>query len=654
MSDKTHSYPNPILAFDKDGQAAVLNYNLPTSSSYHGIGFIELDVPAEWFTEAAKRKPDRGLDGGGIDRWPPDIQDPLSPIKNNVMHRQDELRELLQPDVAEKYNEVLNLLAGLARQVWRNKWDALRQFLDKARELALLGKIEEDWYNKVVVTALNEAWDNVATYLRNTSLWRQGYEQIGVHYSNIEIPNEKTNQQGGQQLPKVPRMLTGGEETDQGVLAARQIVQLAREGKRVVPVMRQSGRVVGMVVKEPEEPHPRLAVVEYYRLTSFLGDYGAGQTLNTFTLLPGEESTITVRTWKQMAETRLVSSSILDSYDDNVAEEFEESVQREQTRRDQSNESSNWEVSASASASWFWGSASFSGKSGGSTSQAREQGARNVDNALTKHASKASHQRKVEINSSTEQKTEEGEEVLINRTIKNINLSRVMNFVFRQLNQEFICYQHLVDLRIAFTNGYSDAVRTVTLPELDILLNEFIVPERHDEVKNWILEEYQKKTRNFRDQTVSLIEQAPDGYLRVRYGHLSPTQGSPAPGKEPDPSQPPEVGKVEEPGVEDSEHPQLAARVPGIILSKSTHVLPTDAVIVDALLGGGVALDDYALDSQRETLRTVKSKNELAEAEAAKLQLALKIIRDKDAQAAELFKGLFPPPPTEGEHEHGP
>ena len=41
----------------------------------------------------------------------------------------------------------------------------------------------------------------------------------------------------------------------------------------------------------------------------------------------------------------------------------------------------------------------------------------------------------------------------IEREIENINLSRTLNFVFRQMNQKFVTMLHLTDVRVAFFNG---------------------------------------------------------------------------------------------------------------------------------------------------------------------------------------------------------
>ena len=77
---------------------------------------------------------------------------------------------------------------------------------------------------------------------------------------------------------------------------------MTMEDNRRKPVFYRSmgGSLRLRFVKMPEDPEPRLILVETYKLTSFPGDYGAGTTIKTFSLLPKEETEISIRTWKKM------------------------------------------------------------------------------------------------------------------------------------------------------------------------------------------------------------------------------------------------------------------------------------------------------------------------------------------------------------------
>src|SRR5690606_31183014 len=94
-----------------------------------------------------------------------------------------------------------------------------------------------------------------------------------------------------------------------------QLCRLAKEGVRPV-VVEKFGCFETQIkyIKEPETVFPYFAVIEEYTTCSYLGDYSAGRTIKTFSLLPGEKTTITVRTYKDITSTKSYSQNILDSF----------------------------------------------------------------------------------------------------------------------------------------------------------------------------------------------------------------------------------------------------------------------------------------------------------------------------------------------------
>lgn len=382
----------------------------------------------------------------------------------------------------------------------------------------------------------------------------------------------------------------------------------------------------------------RLILVESYRLSSFLGGYGAGRTIKTFSLLPGEKTKISIKTYTKTESNAKSASSILDSFTQESSDDFELSMGKEQSDKKNYNESFNYKVDASASASWGWGKASISGGVSGGTNSAREQFAKNISNAAQKHAARASAKRDVQINTSYEVKEESGEETSVERVIENINVSRTLNFVFRQMNQEFITLLHLVDVRIGFykvvqVQGQSQPQNTykeVTLPELDSLLEEAIVPEKRAEVRADIIRQL-SNIFDYKDRRHQFVQEEPmrdingqiiplSQYLRVRKDYTS-------------------TYKDEASGTEIS--------VPGIILDASKYVLRTEGVIVEALLGQGDALDSYSHGLQDAAVREKNLANEKVSVELAKAHLANQIVQNKDAEAAKIFAQLYPQPATQ-------
>ena len=100
-------------------------------------------------------------------------------------------------------------------------------------------------------------------------------------------------------------------------------------GRPVFPVIiatavRPGRRRVGA---DPDEAQARDLPGRDLRLSNFLGDYGAGRTVKTFSLLPGEKPN--QHHDVQERATTPSASSIFDSFTEDTADEFETSIQSE-------------------------------------------------------------------------------------------------------------------------------------------------------------------------------------------------------------------------------------------------------------------------------------------------------------------------------------
>ena len=398
----------------------------------------------------------------------------------------------------------------------------------------------------------------------------------------------------------------------------------------------QAGNAAQVVVRVTVafiELRPRLYLIESVRLSSFLGNYGAGRTLRTFSLLPGEKTRISVKTFTKTEQEQKDSSSVLDSFTQESADDFKTSLDNEQSDKKKYDETFGYEVNAKASASWGWGSADVSAGVKGSTNSANEEFAKNVSNTTTSHAAKASAKRDVTINTSYEIKTESGQETSIERDIQNINVSRTLNFVFRQMNQQFITLLHLVDVRIAFWDGNSnpDGKRMeVPLPELDSLLKEYVNKTNWKDVTDAIVNQltyiydYDDNLHQDFIEKVSVSDAA--GNIKKEFWRVRKKNNF---SKYTDP-----VSKID-----------LTVR--GIILAADDHVLRTEGVMVDAVLGQGDALDDYSHGLQDQAVKAKELENEEEQTEIDKNKLGIKIVTDDDANSAKLFAEVFPPEPEE-------
>lgn len=424
---------------------------------------------------------------------------------------------------------------------------------------------------------------------------------------------------------------------------AQSVAENLKDGWRIRENLTFAGDLrYDLIPPAEQEPRatPRLALVETYKLSNFLGDYGAGRTVQTFSLLPGEKHTISLKTYRMSEEKRKQTTSILDGYEEEVANEFGEQLHAENTQRDTSEENFSYHASATASAGWGWGSASVSGGVAGSTAATRESFAKNVASTTQKHAAKTSAKRNVEVNTASESTETKGEEKAVERQIENINLSRTLNFVFRQMNQEFISLLHLVDARLAFHNGDKRTYREFTLSELDTMLDELVHPDAYDTVRSAVWEALYF-TFDYRGEHVPAIEtyalQATDS------SPLADVDGDDL--LDPDTNEPPAYWRFlprsstymrpasDTPGVESQ--PRAGPTVEGIIVNATTVSLATDGVIVEAILGQGEALDSYSQQLQTQTADSRKLSNALLRAELEKQELGRQIVASADGDAAE-------------------
>jgi hypothetical protein len=363
----------------------------------------------------------------------------------------------------------------------------------------------------------------------------------------------------------------------------------------------------------------RLMIVESYRLTSFAGDYGAGRTIKTFTLFPGEKTTVTVKTYQRRTETRQQASSILDSFTQESADAFEQAVSAEHSDKQAYSESQEYKADAHAEGNLGVGKASVNASAALSMNASREEFSKNIRNAVNKHSNSASSKRDVSVTSSTEVTQESGDESETQRQVENINVSRTLNLVFRQMNQQFVSVLHLADIRVGYyRRTFKDSIATtvykeVPLTELRPFLREVVTT---DASRDQFLKALKVHLEGLRDYTGA----APKDFvtaLDAQTWQINPAFKSTY--------KDPITEKV------------IPREVPGVVMTGSTNVLRTDAVIVEAVLGQGNALDAYSIGLQDQAVRLKKFGND-------KEELRLKIINDKDTERAKLFEQLFREP----------
>lgn len=550
---QTDTIESSLVRFEDvtDKHVPTLNYSVPLPSTYPGKLFLALDFPSSYFK--SKRSYLDKLRDNYLDKLTLEIKNIADSVKD--VHIDLEFKENIDID----------------------------DIKNKVQELSGVNK------------------DNTASY-----------EHAAYSYDDISISSESIYSSLYQS--KLWDINDSGNivlKKDDVTLPLSYVMSQAERGIHYQVAQRYQGneQLIEVDTRGPE--NPRIVIVEHYRMSSLFEDYGAGRTVNTFSLWPGEETKIYIRTWSHSESKKAERSSIFDSYTIESANEFQQSMEDESSRKTTSEEESSWRAAAKAGGGLFGWTAEVSGGGSGSSRSSREEFSKTVGKASQSHSAKASSKRDTNIETSLEETTALENETINERTIRNTNLSRVLNIVARELNQEFNTYLSLVDVSIAFVNDWG-VFEEVPLAEMYQLLKKHMTSSKIEDAAKTIIDELQTIV-DYQGSVKSLIEfvdikdHSHGGYWRV---------------------------KTPQGGVNPFYEKENVPPVDGIVTKVVNNVVKTDSVIIDALLGHGVALDQYSLASQQEALREKQNENK-------KLELALTIIENNEPEKAKLFRELF-------------
>lgn len=441
-------------------------------------------------------------------------------------------------------------------------------------------------------------------------------------------------------------------------------------------------------------------LVEDYQLSSFYGNYGAGRTIKTLSLLPGEKTTMSFKSYRHSSESIKDTSSVLDSYSKKSSEEFQNAVESETAQKASDTRHDEGYVEASVSGSYLGVSAKVSGGYKGGSNSAREQANKNVSKALQKHSAQASAKRDVKVEHSSDSTTESGEENGVERQIQNVNVGNTLNFVFRQMNQEHVSLWHLTGVKVGFGNGTYGSFRVVPLSQIDVLLRDYVSnpdgpfdPAHPDNPSPtfptgflattaqplpagwltriaWVRSSLLTECANVFDyngDVVSLIESVtanpPAAVTSLQSGFSAEVAslvsratngGTPASAinTSPTPAKPVTYVRFKHDfsraaAVDPTSYPvspNLAVSVPGVIVGANRNVLRTDGVLVEALLGQGNGLDTYSAGLQAQAVRAKQYQVDALTAQAALENTKQALVASKDQTTAALYAQMFPAP----------
>ncbi|OJF12780.1 hypothetical protein [Couchioplanes caeruleus] len=436
-------------------------------------------------------------------------------------------------------------------------------------------------------------------------------------------------------------------------------------------------------------PRHRLMLVECLRLSNFLGRYGAGRIVQTFSLLPGEKTNITIRTFNTASTTATNTSSVFDSFSETTDDELTSAIANEDTTKTQDEKSLKANVNVKAGATWGWGSASVEAGLAYGTSSAREQLTKNVTNGTSRHAAEKSSKRDIKVDTTKTVTSGTENEQTVVRTLENTSLSRTLNFVFRQMTQEFVSILHLVDVRVGhLTEWFTPAgervmqvpdsthpetknpkvdYEEVALPQLNALLKGICAGDEGVALAEATILRQLDAIFDYRGQWQRIIEdvsrQVPSrdpitGKIRTEPDPHDATKTVPATETlswrrfDPDLAMTyPEPAD----GDDSATSGGVPVTVPGVILAVTTNTLRTDGIVVDAFLGGGTALDDYGTRLQGALARLREAEAAQVEQHGARTAHALAVAGSGDAAKAAVWATVFPAPrELQGHHEQEP
>ena len=415
---------------------------------------------------------------------------------------------------------------------------------------------------------------------------------------------------------------------EQEVATVQEPVANAAPPMITLPVPGPGDSVQEIKVNPVAPPVPQFALVETWELRSYLGDYGLGRTLQTFSLLPGERTTISVDTWRSESATRDDATSIFDSSDSAAQTRFGTSVATESGAafQDQGGWSLSVGTSASASGSFFGvvqGSASVEAGFAANHQEASQRWSSNLSQSASDHAAQANNSRRQAVQSSSTTTTESGSATTTIRELSNTNLRRVLNFVFRELNQTYETYVVLRDIKLAFYNGRPGSVEIVPLTELRRFITTHVPAAQQDAAARFVLAMCAQRLSWKNDLITTLqVGKRPNGSSYEWTPATLDGRG--------------ELDFADSPLSSDfrwrfapgalsgADAPRA---IDGVITQRSNVVLRTDNMVVEALLGQADALDPYATALQALDLQARDADVEWRKTDIERVEAALTIIR---------------------------
>jgi hypothetical protein len=254
--------------------------------------------------------------------------------------------------------------------------------------------------------------------------------------------------------------------------------------------------VHGGNVQPPARLKPQLFLVEQYKLTSFKGDLARDELIGSFSLAPHSEMSYTIISKKTESSSTQITTTVMESQDSTASTQFNR-VMKESADSKFGKNSSNYQLDAN-----FHGEASVGLGGGdvdaqlavkGSTQDVHNELAKSAESAIDSQIASTSQLRSQQTKAGTIDASEvRSDEATTVKTTHN-DTDKVMNFGVFQLKEETITLLCLVDVQLSFRNTNEASNQTVSLRQIDELLDTVIAqPDERDNIKKrikWTLEQ---------------------------------------------------------------------------------------------------------------------------------------------------------------------
>lgn len=222
------------------------------------------------------------------------------------------------------------------------------------------------------------------------------------------------------------------------------------------------------------------------------------------------------------------------------------------------------------------------------------------------------------VNATTNDSFKESVEESTVRELVNPNVSRVLNFVFRQLLQEYISVTYLSDIKVAFTNGHPESFVVLPIEELDEMLDKFIVDSKKAAVRAKIKAEYENIESMNGGDVNFLVTKTKKNFLGIDTPFFTKKKSV--------------TNSFQRANMDGD---MMLYPVDGVVLRADVNTLRTDSFVVDALMGQGEALDCFNSHVQEAKMQALYIENAQKELEHNRLQTEISKVGRENKLSAE-------------------